>query len=95
MKGTRVMPDADGRLRDLLPGEYGHATLSREYIKEDSPCNWWVICAPNGASCSLSPKIHQLVENPDGTLTVTPSILINFAEPHWHGYLVNGEFKDA
>lgn len=95
MKGTRVMPDADGRLRDLLPGEYGHADLRRDYIGADSPVNWWLIRAPNGATCSLDPKVHKLTENPDGTLTVEPSILIPKEGPMlWHGYLRNGVFSE-
>lgn len=88
------MPDADGRLRELKPGEYGHAAIRREWIDAESPCNWWVICAPNGATCSLNPKIHALTENADGSLTVSPSIKIPKDGPElWHGYLVAGEFK--
>lgn len=90
------MPDAGGRLRDLQPGEYGHADLRRDYIDADSACNWWVICAPNGAMCSLDPKIHALTENRDGTLTVSPSIRIPKEGPErWHGYLERGVWRKA
>lgn len=94
MIGTRIYPDADGHLPPLLPGQYGHATIRNDYIGPTTSCNWWVICTPNGAICSLNPKVHQLTENPDGTLTVHPSIKIPCDGPElWHGYLVAGEFK--
>lgn len=90
------MPDADGYIRNLEPNEYGHANVRSEHIDADSPVNWWVVRAPNGACCSLDPKIHTLTEHPDGTLTVTPSILIPKDGPvQWHGYLVAGEFREA
>ncbi len=41
---------------------------------------------------------HQVVEHEDGTITVSPSILITFPGtdwPEWHGYLERGVFREV
>ena len=35
---------------------------------------------------------HRFVENPDGTLSIFDSI---GADPHWHGFLENGNWRPA
>ena len=68
-----------------------------EQEKFMGPCDYagpwrelWLLCAPNGDWCSLSPTSgHTIVENADGTITVSPSIQVNFGA-RWHGYLKRG-----
>jgi hypothetical protein len=45
--------------------------------------------APNGDACCLSPAIHAVIEHEDGTITVSPSIVMP-AGQRWHGFLVRG-----
>jgi hypothetical protein len=48
---------------------------------------WWCI-TPNGEVGTLGK--HEITEHEDGTITVSPSILI-----YPHSYLDNGEIKDS
>lgn len=71
---------------ELKPGEYS---------------NWnglWVICTPNGKHGNITK--HTVVEHEDGTLTVSPSILINTSIDggktwieEWHGFLEHGVWR--
>ena len=41
---------------------------------------------------------HQVTEHEDGTITVSPSILVTFPGtdwPQWHGYLEHGVFREV
>lgn len=69
---------------DLLSeGEYAkHPTLGI-----------WFCCSPNGHMGNLSR--HGIVENEDGTITVTPSIGIGHNNELWHGYLEHGIWRDC
>jgi hypothetical protein len=53
---------------------------------------WWE-CRPPG--CHLgSLRGHDVVEHEDGTITVTPSILLTEPNgPGWHGYLERGVWR--
>lgn len=53
----------------------------------------WLVRAPNGDWGSLTPTSgHAVAENPDGTVTVSPSIQFETGQ-RWHGYLKNGEWS--
>jgi hypothetical protein len=76
--------DRDGLVYRIIiqPGAYGFANDQ-----------WWA-CTPNGLSANL--RRHTTVEHEDGTITVTPSILVNEGrEQSWHGYLTRGEWKEC
>lgn len=81
MQGKRVTND-ENKLQD--PGDYWQG--------EDG--SWYGVC-PDGQYCWL--KNHTVVENADGTISVTPSILCGGGElkPKWHGYLTNGVWKEC
>lgn len=36
---------------------------------------------------------HEVIENKDGTITVSPSILISCGDLSWHGYIENGKWR--
>lgn len=88
MKGRRIESPfrADGGLiADWpQPGDYSRDGRSG-----------WCACTPNGHLANLSG--HDVVEHEDGTITVSPSILVGTHEqPNlWHGYLDRGEWREC
>lgn len=76
VKGMRVIDKAP---HELLPGEYGK-------WRDDG--NWYGI-PPNTDLCA-NLKAHKIDEHDDGTITVSPSILVGDGRASWHGYLVHG-----
>ena len=80
MQGKRVPDAQDGVGFGLRPGEYGKLSTT------------WLCQTPNGHMGNLS--AHHVVENPDGTITVTPSILVeDDGGELWHGYLTAGVWR--
>jgi len=74
----------------FAPGDYGRHPVSGE----------WYAMSPNGNLGNLS--AHDVVEHEDGTITVSPSILITTrdTERHqdvelWHGYLERGVWRSC
>lgn len=67
----------------LEPGEYCHTRSG------------WYGMTPNGLLSGL--RNHQVVENKDGTVTVSPSILTTMGNdgPSWHGFLRNGVWMEC
>jgi hypothetical protein len=62
----------------------------------------WAVCTPNGRIGSIAK--HTVVEHEDGTITVSPSILIYPHEPAeflpegrpgWHGFLERGVWREC
>lgn len=68
----------DGEL--FAPGEYG------KYNGE-----WY--CQPPGTDLLGGLRNHTVVEHEDGTITVSPSILISGWREQWHGYLERGIWR--
>lgn len=70
---------------DLQPGEYHRLGKTL-----------WMMKAPNGEEGAIDQTKHTVVEHEDGTITVSPSILIyphrtiDGHTPGWHGYLERG-----
>jgi len=76
--GTRAHPREDGHLY-LRPGEYGIDPVDGQ----------WTLRLPNGQTGMLDG--HTVTEHPDGTITVSPSIV----GENWHGYLVGGVWREC
>lgn len=58
------------------------------------PACGWCGVSPDGQQVGL--RNHQVTEHEDGTITVSPSILVS--SPHqtpWHGFLERGVWRDA
>lgn len=73
---------------DLEPGEYGR--------KPDG--SWWVKPPEKeGFYCGVgSLGKHQVTEHEDGTITVSPSILVyGHHDKTWHGYLEKGVWREV
>lgn len=92
MIGKRIRLVEGESVGDLLdriafdPGAYGSADGKD-----------WFCCTPNGLFGNLS--AHKVIEHADGTITITPSILVtsgkNKGLPSWHGYLTNGVWREC
>lgn len=76
-KGRRVYPRDDGNLY-LADGDYGYNPKSQ---------SWQV--RPPGCHAGSIPN-HTVIEHEDGTITVSPSILLIDGEKQWHGFLRGG-----
>lgn len=66
---------------ELLPGEYS------KWIEDG---NWYGIPPETDLIANLS--AHKIEEHEDGTISVTPSILVSNGKESWHGYLTKGEW---
>jgi hypothetical protein len=79
MNGTRKQLNAEGQLW-LAEGEYG----------KDARGVW--MARPHGSHTG-SLENHEVTEHEDGTITVSPSILIDDGRGEWHGYLERGVWR--
>lgn len=58
----------------------------------------WIVRTPNGHVGDLGN--HDVVEHEDGTITVSPSILVSMPQDGksvelWHGYLERGVWREV
>jgi hypothetical protein len=84
MQGKRVeLIEQEGGFQLLEAGEYGKWKNGTWYAE-----------TPNGHGANLCR--HQVTEHHDGTISVTPSILVGDNKgPLWHGYLTRGVWKEC
>lgn len=85
MIGRRIYPDASGQLW-LAEGDYGVNARGE-----------WFARPPGHHTGSL--RAHEVTEHADGTISVTPSILITGFDGdrpvQWHGYLERGTWREC
>lgn len=82
MKGRRVY---ELEPHEMSAGDYGQ-------FKRDA--NNWYASTPNGETANLS--AHSVTEHEDGTITVSPSILVSTRGLElWHGYLERGVWRSV
>lgn len=86
MIGRRVYPNAEGQLF-LAEGDYGRERDGK-----------WVGRPPGHHAGSFGN--HQVTEHEDGTITVSPSILLTDFDQagnqrQWHGYLERGVWRSC
>jgi hypothetical protein len=110
MQGRRVQPDENGYVAGKLePGDYVRVAplrrgdgqpFSEEELQQWWTKPYWMGCTPNGHAGVLS--AHQITEHDDGTITVSPSILIRSSPDHgktwvelWHGWLERGVWRSC
>jgi len=81
--GRRIADDDDSDDAVFEPGAYGRIR------------GVWYACTPNGHAANLS--AHAVIEHDDGTISVTPSILVTKASmpDRWHGYLERGVWREC
>lgn len=88
MRGRRITVPRNAHWHEvepkLKPGDYAYvAKMDR-----------WALCAPNGDCGPISPKVHQITEHLDGTITVSPSIQFTVGK-RWHGFLERGIWRSV
>lgn len=81
--GKRIYPGPDGQVHNMRPGDYCLGNDGLWYAFPPVPSL--------GPGCLAR---HQVTEHPDGTITVSPSILMT-GRSCWHGYLRRGEWIDC
>jgi len=79
VKGRRIYPNTETGRFAMAPGDYCKSLDG----------HWW-IRPPRGSMGVLDD--HEIAEHPDGTITVSPSILL---PDQWHGYLEYGVWREA
>lgn len=85
-QGRRVYVEEGQHISDMLePGDYGKA---RDGV-------WW--CFPPETGIGIGRlTLHSITEHEDGTITVSPSILMGGAhDKKWHGFLERGVWRQA
>lgn len=82
VQGKRVNADANKYDYGMEPGDYG----------QDADGIWHCI-TPNGLVGTLSN--HSVQEHEDGTITVSPSILVWNKEERYHGFLERGIWREC
>lgn len=95
------MPDMQARRLDdvkrgSLPPEYQRGDIWR-MVDDDGALIAWYCVAPTELHCAPGSLMrHQVVEEADGTITVTPSILIHFGDgAEYHGFLTHGNWHEV
>lgn len=72
-----------------------HTLSSGEYSKLPNGGVWFV--TPDGRFGHVLPTIHTITWHEDGTVTVSPSILVRGGGPNpggeWHGFLERGVWR--
>lgn len=83
-----------GRRNDLKEWSWAEGEGAREYDYGKRPDGVWYCFPPNLNMGSLAG--HEVVENDDGTITVSPSILVeDYNGRSWHGFLERGVWRTA
>lgn len=83
---------------DVPPGAWAPLLRPGEYVK-DLASGVWYCCTPNGHHGSLAQ--HEVTEHGDGTITVSPSILVSMRNSKgnnqqlWHGFLERGVWREV
>ena len=89
MQGRRIYYNTTDDILGFANGDYGF----------DPKTNTWFARAPIGHLSDLSN--HDVVEHEDGTITVSPSILVSGYDEDkkektvWHGYLERGIWREV
>jgi hypothetical protein len=75
----------------IYPNEEGEMWYSDGDYGLDPRDGCWYGRPPGGHIGCL--RNHEVTEHEDGTITVSPSILIIDREGSWHGYLEHGMWR--
>jgi hypothetical protein len=88
-------PPADSMTGKRVDGKEPHELLSSEYGRWARDDGNWYARTPDGTQVANLGS-HQVVEHEDGTITVSPSILVRGGcAPDWHGFLERGVWRLA
>lgn len=99
-QGKRIFDKTRDALDRLQPGEY----MLLDDPSGDYPSAWFCACPgsmPDGSVILGALAKHKVTEHEDGTITVSPSILVsspwagNPYVEHYHGFLERGVWRTA
>lgn len=85
-----------GRRRDLTEWSWSEADrpLPGDYGKQ--PDGTWYAVVPDENIGMGNLSEHEVTEHEDGTITVSPSILVeDFNGHNWHGFLERGVWREV
>ena len=82
MNGRRIYPREDGHLY-LAEGDYGF----------DPIVGHWLVRPPKCHAGGVPD--HTVTEHEDGTITISPSIILEDTGKIWHGYLEHGVWRET
>ncbi len=92
MTGRRIADREDGRLDGIEPGDYWRNTMNGKFY---AACP---VRDSNGGLVLGGLGKHQITEHEDGTITVSPSILVmggpGLTEELYHGFLERGVWRN-
>lgn len=90
-----------GTRRDIMDSEWT-TVKAWDYGKETCDTGWFWYCCVPGDGVLFRTMIgnlsqHSVIEHEDGTITVSPSILIGQSTgiKSWHGYLEHGVWREV
>lgn len=85
-QGRRVYIEPEQVVPLEQAGDYG----------QDHDGVWWAWAPCKGASQARI-SLHDITEHEDGTITASPSILMNFGAHGvtWHGFLEHGVWREC
>lgn len=82
-----------GRRIDAVPGEVYVLRMEPGDYGKDLDGVWH--CRPFWDAPPGCLAKHIVIEHEDGTITVSPSILIQCGEMSWHGHIKNGIWSEC
>lgn len=86
-----------GRRRDLTEWSWTEADAPQHGDYGKQPDGSWYCIVPGDPDGMGNLSAHTVTEHEDGTITVSPSILVS--APHkgqsWHGYLERGMWREV
>lgn len=87
MRGRRLPDRAGFKLDGLERGDYVK-------VMYDGRSEWYCLAPAIGGGAVGNLNNHDITEHEDGTITVSPSILIH-GQDGWHGYLTKGTWREV
>lgn len=92
MQGRRL----DDVLRGDLPPAYQRGDYWREVDADGALVDWFCVAPSTLHAAPSRLSRHQVVEESDRTISVTPSIQVFYGDGAiWHGFLTRGEWREV
>lgn len=90
-------PTPGRRRDDIGPRDFPDDLAVGDYWRPSPFHGWRVVCPMlNGGFSIANLGGHSIVEHEDGTITVSPSILVTGSDgEQWHGFLEHGVLRTA
>lgn len=77
-----------------VTGKEPHELMAGDIGRWERDGGNWYACTPCGRHVA-NLTAHTVTEHEDGTVSVSPSILITGHGPTWHGFLEHGVWREV